>query len=181
MIVIKPLPELVFESAMLLRINCWTEELNEKGENRLELAQEVADLTDWLSNADKYNDYRVIVGAYEDNQLLGFAAASFAELFDIESNGFELNYLFVDENSRGRGISLKLLEHLADLFSQKDCTALIVYSHHFAPSNAYFHKLGGIVIKQEEQGRDRLLVDVFKFEVKNLEVMLRGFGTTLQQ
>lgn len=173
MIVLKDLTENDYESAMALRVNCWTEELNGKAENRLDLKREVADLREWLSDAEKNNDCRIIVGAFEDNQFLGFAAASFAETHDIESKGVELNYLFVNEHSRGRNISLKLLKYLIELFNQKGCIGLVVYNHHFAPSNEYYHKLGGVVIRQEEQGCDKLLIDIFKFDVEDLKKKLQ--------
>lgn len=174
MIVLKELIEHDYESAMALRINCWTEELNGKGENRLELEKEVEDLQEWLSDAESTNDCRIIIGAYEDNKFIGFAAASFAETYNMESKGFELNYLFVNENSRGRNISLKLINYLVDVFCQKGCTGLIVYNHHFAPSNEYYHKLGGEVIRQEEQGCDKLLIDVFKLDVSDLKNKLQN-------
>lgn len=169
MVILKALVEDDYERAMALRINCWTEELNGKGENRLNLEEEVADLRDWISGADTNNDCRIIIGAFEENNLIGFAAASFAEIFDLESNGFELNYLFVNENNRGCHISLDLLDNLVDIFCEKGCTDLIVYNHHFAPSNEYYHKLGGVIIRQEEQGCDKLLIDVFKIAVKDLK------------
>ena len=175
MIVLKELIEHDYKRAMALRINCWTEELNGKGENRLELEKEAEDLQEWLSEAENNNDCRVVIGAFEDDKFLGFAAAIFAETFDIENNGFELNYLFVNEDSRGRYISLKLLDYLVDLFSQKGCTDLIVYNHHFAPSNEYYSKLGGVVIRQEEQGCDKLLIDVFRFDVRSLECKLQSY------
>lgn len=174
MIILKELAERDYESAMALRIHCWTEELNGKGENRLELEKEVEDLREWLSEADVNSDHRLMVGAFEDDTFLGFAAASFAETFDVEKNGFELNYLFVHEEYRGRYISLKLLDYLVDVFSQKGCTDLVVYNHHFAPSNEYYSKLGASVIRQEVQGRDQLLIDVFKLDVGSLKIKLKN-------
>ncbi len=174
MVVLRELVEHDYERAMALRVSCWTEELNGKGENRLDLENEVEDLREWLSNAESNNDFRIIVGAFEDDKFLGFAAASFAETFDVASNGFELNYIFVNKSYRGRNISLNLLKYLVDFFSQKGCTDLIVYNHHFAPSNKYYHKLGGVVIRQEEQGSDKLLIDVFKLGVSDLKIKLHN-------
>ena len=38
---------------------------------------------------------------------------------------------------------------------------MVVYSHHFAPSNQYYRKLHGEMICQEKQLDGQLLVDVF--------------------
>ncbi|WP_420852325.1 GNAT family N-acetyltransferase [Oceanirhabdus seepicola] len=67
---------------------------------------------------------------------------SFDEKGDSE-NGIELNYLFVNEQYRGKGISLKLLSKLLSEFESKDFKELVIYNYNVSPSNQYYRKLGG--------------------------------------
>ncbi len=172
MVYLRPLDKTEYEQAMTLRVHCWTEELNGKGTNRLNVPDEVEELEEWLSGAEANQDQRIIIGAFEADELLGFTAGSFAETFDIPEHGFELNYLFVDEAHRGKGLSLLLLKELLRIFSANHCNQLVVYNHHFAPSNTFYHKLGGEVMKQLTQGKDTLLIDVFLFNTQELMTQL---------
>ena len=180
MVCLRELKETEFKEAMILRVRCWDEELNCKGINRLDVEEEIEDLKSWLSEAAENNDFRIVIGAFEADQLLGFASASFAENYDIEENGFELNYLFVHEDYRGQNISIQLLKSICTLFKEKNCNTLVVYNHHEAPSNAYYLHLGGNLMKQLTQGKDQLLIDVFSFDTDLLlETLTKKLPATM--
>ena len=159
--------------AMELKILCWTEELAGQAENDLVLDEEVEFWTDWLNTPDEHNDIRVFIGAFEDNHLLGVAAASFVESKDAPQEGIELNGLWVFPEYRGRGISLKMLLYILDVFMPLGVTSMIVYNPHHAPSNAFYKKFGGKVIGQEYQMDGRLPVDIFKFELVDFRLRLK--------
>lgn len=100
-----------------------------------------------------------------------FAGASIAEKSDSK-NGIELNYLFVKEEYRGKGISLKLLRKILGEFVAKGFNELVVYNFNCAPSNQYYRKLGGKVKNQVTQMEEKLLVDFFSFSTDTLSEKL---------
>lgn len=158
--------------AMELKISCWTEELAGRADNTLELQEEIDFWTAWLNSPDVHNDIRVFVGAFEGAALLGVAAGSFVSSKDAPEDGIELNGLWVFPQHRGRGISLKLILHILDVFLPLGVNRMEVYSPHHAPSNAFYRKFGGSVVDTEHQMDGRLLVDIFQFDVPNLKARL---------
>ena len=138
--------------------------------NRRVKSEEVEFIVNWVAAAEKYQDIRLVYGAFEHDGLTGFAGASIAESSDAK-NGVELNYLFVKKEYRRRGLALKLIDTLLAVFGDKEFDQLIVYNHHYAPSNTFYRKLGGKVFRQDIQGAplDRLEIDVFVFDFRELK------------
>jgi hypothetical protein len=59
-------------------------------------------------------------------------------------------------------------------FSGKGFERVIVYSHHYAPSNTFYRKFGSTVMRQVIQGTppDRLQIDVFVFDFLTLKEVI---------
>ena len=170
--IIRQLTNADIPKAMELKIMCWTEELAGQAENDLVLEEEVEFWTDWLNTPDEHNDIRVFIGAFENNNLLAVAAGSFIESKDAPHEGIELNGLWVFPEYRGRGISLKLMLHILDVFMPLGVTKMEVYNPHHAPSNGFYKKFGGKVIRQEYQMDGRLPVDIYEFELADFRSQL---------
>lgn len=151
--------------AMKLKVYCWTEELAGKAENTKDIEKEIRFWTDWMNTPDEHNDIRLLLGAFENSDLLGVAFASFVDSKDAPENGIELNGLWVFPEYRGKGISLKLILEIINFFVPLNVKKLIVYNAHYAPSNAFYKKFGGKVIDSEYQMDGKLPVDIFEFDV----------------
>ena len=158
--------------AIELKILCWTEELAGLAENDLSLNEEVEDWTDWLNTPDEHNDVRVFIGAFEADLLLGVAAGSFIESKDSPQAGIELNGLWVYPEYRGKGISLKMILRILDVFMPLGVFRMEAYNLHHAPSNGFYKKFGGNVIRQEYQMDGLLPVDIFEFELIDFRVKI---------
>lgn len=169
MIKMRQLNQLEMKEAIALRILCWTEELAGKAENTLTLPDELKSWMEWMSTADENNDIRLLIGAFEDDTMLGVAFASFAEVDDIPTKGIELNGLWVYPGHRNKGISLMLLYDIVNFFQSKGMENMVIYNHHEAPSNQYYRKLGANVIRQDRQMKGALAVDVFMMELSRLK------------
>ena len=160
--IIRPLQAADYDQAVDLKISCWDEELAGVAPNRRLKTEEFAFMTHWVTTAAENNDIRLVYGAFDASELSGFAGASIAEPSDA-AHGIELNYLFVKQEYRGRGLALLLLDTLLVEFDGRGYDEIIVYNHHYAPSNTFYRKFGGKVVRQDLQGAplDRLEVDVF--------------------
>lgn len=158
--------------AMALKISCWTEELAGQAENTLELQEEINFWTTWLNTPEAHNDLRVFVGAFEGGALLGAAAGSFVNSKDFPEDGVELNGLWVFPEHRGRGISLKLILHVLDVFIPLGVDRMEIYNLHHAPSNAFYKKFGGNIVGTEHQMGGKLLVDIFEFDALDLKARM---------
>ena len=155
-------------AAIDLKVRCWDEELAQKASNTLDFNEEVLEWQTWVQTAEEHQDVRVFVGAFEGTTLLGTAAASYVEDRDNPEAGCELNGLWIETFARGQGLSRQLIEFV--LRSFPDCPKMIVYSHHYAPSNSFYSHLGGRVVRQEWQMEGQLLVDVFEIELPLLQM-----------
>jgi GNAT superfamily N-acetyltransferase len=180
MITIKKLTAEDMKEAIQLKVNCWTEELAGKAENTLNYSKELEFWVDWMSSAEENQDVRFLVGAFEDNKMLGVAFASFAETEDISEKGIELNGLWVYSEQRGRGISLKLIAYILDFYKNMGKDKIVIYNHHFCPSNNFYRKFGADVIRQDEQMGGKLIVDVFLADIdvfkNNIEKLLLKYS-----
>jgi len=165
--IIRPLLSNEYLEAMELKVSCWDEELAGLAPNRLNVNEQLKFALSWMNSAKEHNDIRIMLGAFDNHHFMGFVGASIADE-DVLKNAVELNYLFVKEEYRGQGLSLKLIQEIINIFREKEFEYMIVYNHHFAPSNDYYKKLGGEVIQQVEQGADKLKIDIFSF---NLEIL----------
>lgn len=165
MITIRELTEADMKEAIELRILCWTEELAGKAENDLLFSEELEFWIQWMNAAEENKDVRLLIGAFENDKMLGVAIGSFAEDYDIQEKGIELNGLWVYPDQRNRGLSLMLLNYLLEFYEKIGMEKMVVYNHHYSPSNTFYIKLGAKVIKQEYQMDDILLVDIFLIDI----------------
>lgn len=156
--------------AMELKISCWTEELAGKAENTLKHENELKLWTDWMNTPDENNDIRLLLGAFEDSNMLGVAFASYVDSKDAPENGIELNGLWVFPQHRGKGVSLRLIIEILNYFIPLGVTRMEVYNAHYSPSNEFYKKFGGIVIDSEYQLDGKLPVDIFEFDTSDLKV-----------
>jgi GNAT superfamily N-acetyltransferase len=179
MIKIRELTEVDMEQAIQLKILCWTEELVGKAENTLSVSQELEMWVDWMNTAKENNDIRLLIGAFENEKMVGVAFSSFAETFDIPEKGIELNGLWVYPDQRNRGISLMMIVYILDFYLAKGMENIVVYNHHYSPSNQFYSKFGAKVAKQEYQMDGRLLIDVFLMDMlsmkRNMEKSLKKY------
>lgn len=176
MITIRNLTIYDMKEAIQLKVDCWTEELAGKAENTLSYIKELEFWIAWMSSAEENEDVRLLVGAFEDNKMLGVAFASFAEIEDIPEKGIELNGLWVYPEQRGRGISLKLITYILDFYKNIGKEKIVIYNHHYCPSNNFYKKFGANVIRQNEQMGGKLLVDVF---LANIDVFKNNIEKSL--
>ncbi|QVK20752.1 GNAT family N-acetyltransferase [Mycoplasmatota bacterium] len=170
--IIRKLNEIEYSLAVELRINFWDEVVAGTVPNPMVKNKELRSMIEWVNTADEHNDIRLLYGAFDNENFMGFAGASIAEESDSQ-NGIELNYLFVKEEYRGKGVSLKLLIKLLSEFMTDKFTELVVYNFNCSPSNKYYCKLGGKVKKQAAQINGKLLVDIFSFDIGNLNERLK--------
>jgi len=158
--------------AMELKVLCWEEELAGKAENTISLDEEYAFWIDWIHRGEEDNDVRLGLGAFEDEKMLGVAFSSFAEDFDIHERGIELNGLWVYPEQRGRGISLRLINHTLDFFLALGKEEIVIYCPHYAPSNTFYQKFGAHLRRQELQLDGKLLVDVFHADIREMKASI---------
>lgn len=179
MIEIRQLTEADMQQAIELKVLCWTEELAGKAENTLSISQELDFWVDWMNTAQENNDIRLLIGAFEKDRMLGVAFGSFADTFDIPEKGIELNGLWVYPDQRSRGISLMMIIYMIDFYLAKGMETIVVYSHHYAPSNQFYRKFVAQVSKQEYQMDNRLLIDVFLIDMllmkRNMEQSIKKY------
>lgn len=180
MIKIRELTEDDMQQAIELKVLCWTEELAGKAENTLSVSKELDSWIDWINTAEENNDIRLLIGAFEDEKMLGVAVASFAEVYDIPEKGIELNGLWVYPNQRNKGISLMMLVHILDFYMDKGMENMVIYNHHYSPSNGFYQKFGSQLAKQVHQMDGKLLIDVFLTDMlsmkRNMEHSLKKYA-----
>lgn len=174
MVLIRSLKTTEIPEAMKLKIESWTEELAGKANNNLILEEEIDFWSTWVSRGKVYNDIRLLIGAFENGELLGIAASNLAKFEDISYNGMELNLLGVDKRHRGRGISIRLILYILNFYQCLGATKAVIYSHHYAPSNAFYPKFGAEILRKEFQEDGKLEVDVFIAYIHNFKWMLEN-------
>ena len=179
MIEIRELTEADMKQVVELKILCWTEELAGKTENNLSPSEELDFWLDWMHKGQENDDIRLLIGVFENDDMLGVAIASFAEAYDIPNKRIELNGLWVYPDHRNRGISLMMFIHLLNFYIDKGMKEIVIYNHHYAPSNEFYRKFGAKVVRQEYQIDGRLLVDIFLVDImpmkNNLEQSLKNY------
>ena len=168
MITIRPLIGEDMQAAIELKVQCWTEELAGIEENTLSVKAELDFWLEWMNSAQEHNDIRLLIGAFENKDMLGVAFASLAEADDIPSKGIELNGLWVSPEHRGCGVSLRLMVHVLDYYRSMGMERIVIYNCHHAPSNAFYRKFGAQVMRQVNQMQGKLPVDVFIADVGDL-------------
>ena len=171
---IKILAKDYYKEAMELKVHCATEELAGLAPNNLDVNNEAEFLNNWIDSENKYNDIRLVYSAFIDREFAGFIGSSFIEGKDDIAKGIEINYLFIKEKYRGLGVSLKLLEKSLDTFGRLGVDYIEVYNYHNCPSNKFYRKLGGIVVRTEIQDETyQLPVDIFAFDLSKMLLILR--------
>jgi len=176
---IRRLTETDMQQAIELKVMCWTEELVGKAENTLSTSKVLDFWVNWMNSAEENNDIRLLIGAFEEDKLIGAAFGSFAEVYDIAEKGIELNGLWVNPNHRNRGISLMMIKYVLDFYLEKGMEKMVIYNHHYSSSNEFYKKFGAQVEKQEYQMEGKLLVDVFMADMvemkRNIEQSLKRY------
>ena len=173
MLTIRNLTKEELKEAVMLKITSWSEELNGVAENQIQFDEEYQFFSDWMDQEKEANDVRTLIGIFEDHLMLGCAFASFADIYDCEENGIELNGLWIYPSARNRNLSLMMLKHIIDIYLPFGMEKMIVYCHHHAPSNGFYHYLGGRVIKYVLQMQGKLEVDIFEFELVTLKKLIQ--------
>lgn len=168
MMMIKKLSREDYIKAAELKVYSFDEEVQGTVPNTLSQENQAKQMEEWVDAAHKYDDIRLLYGAFEGEDFIGFTGASIAEEEDSK-NGFELNYLFVNEKYRGKGISLKLLQKLLDEFCSRGFKEMIVYNYSVSPSNNFYRKFGGKVVKESAELGGKLPIDIFSFDSDDLK------------
>ena len=161
MITIRPLNKSEIYEAMQLKIISWTEELADRVKNTMSFVDEVAFWTEWTDNAQSNGDIRLLIGAFDKEELVGIAAGSLADYKDVKENGIELKFIAVKKEHRGHKFSVRMILYILDFFIPLGATQMIIYSHHYAQSNTYYQKFGAQLLRKEFQLQGKLEVDVF--------------------
>lgn len=172
MINIRQLTEEDMRQAMELKVVCWTEELAGMAENTLAVPRELDFWVNWMRTAEEHKDIRLLIGAFEDDKMLGVAFASSAETYDILEKGIELNGLWVYPNERNRGISLRMIIYILDYYLSLGMEKIVIYNLHHSPANKFYHKFSATVARQEYQMDGKLLVDVFLADMLTMKQKL---------
>lgn len=161
MITVRQLNKPEIPEAMELKIESWSEELAGKARNTMVLEEEINFWMDWTDRAEGCGDIRLLIGAFENDELLGIAAGGLAKYEDVKENGIELKLLGVKKKYRGRKISYHLILYILNYYISLGAEQIIIYSHHNAPSNTFYQRLGIHILRKEDQSYGALEVDVF--------------------
>ncbi|WP_073589927.1 GNAT family N-acetyltransferase [Anaerocolumna xylanovorans] len=164
MITIRELWDKDMLEAIQLKALCLPEELAGMSEEKLNIEKEYSYWTNWMHAGIENNDVRALLGAFENDKMLGVAFVSYAEIEDSNS-GIELNGLWVYPEMRGRGISLMLISKILDYYEKLGLKEIIVYNYHNSSSNSFYRKLGAKVFKTELQMDGKIPTDVFKCDI----------------
>lgn len=173
MIEIRSLKTSDLKNVVELKKLCWTEELAGKAENTLVVEEELKFWTSWSTTAEENDDIRLLLGAFNGDDMLGVAIGSLAETSDIAEAGIELNGLWVYPQHRNKGISLMLLENLLDYYKGLNKKTMVIYNLHHSPSNTFYRKFGCKQVNQVTQMQGKLLVDIFNIDIEGFLNRLR--------
>lgn len=170
MIAIRELRDKDILQAVKLKAICWPEELAGVCDNRLDIDEQYSFWADWIHNGIEYNDVRILLGAFENDKMLGAAFASYAEKEDSEC-GFELNGLWVHPEERGRGISLMLVTRILKYYKWLGLREIVIFNYHNSSSNSFYRKFGAKVFKTEFEMVEQIPIptDVFKCDIEIME------------
>lgn len=164
MLIIRELLDKDMPQVIQLKALCWPEELAGLSDNKLNIEKEHLFWVDWMHTGVENNDVRILLGAFENDQLLGAAFASYAE--EEDSNfGIELNGLWVYPEMRGRGISLMLMTKVLNYYHNLGRKEIVIYNYHHSSSNSFYRKFGATVFKTGVQMAEKIPTDVFKCDI----------------
>lgn len=171
MITIRELWDQDMQDAMQLKALCWPEEVAGMTDEKLNIEKEYSFWTNWMHQGVENNDVRTLIGAFENDKILGVAFASFAETEDAEY-GIELNGLWVYPEMRGRGISLMLILKLLNYYENFHRKEMVIYNYHSSSSNSFYRKLGAEVFRTELQMKEKIPTDVFKCHITKMKELI---------
>jgi len=154
--------------AIQLKALCWPEELAGMVDNKLDIDKEYSFWIDWMHTGIENNDVRSLLGAFENDKMLGVAFASYSEKEDSYC-GIELNGLWVYPEMRGRGISLMLMSRILNYYENLGLKEIIIYNYHNSSSNSFYGKFGAKVFKTEFQMDVQIPTDVFKCDIDTMK------------
>ncbi|WOO38107.1 GNAT family N-acetyltransferase [Anaerocolumna sp. AGMB13020] len=172
MIKIRQLTVQDMQKAVELKVLCWPEELAGLSAHNLSLEKELEYWTGWMNAGEEQGDIRVLLGAFEEEELRGVAFASFAEQEDIPEKGIELNGLWVYQEHRRRGIALMLLTAILGHYLELGREQMVIYNFHASPSNQFYRKFGAVVKRQDIQLMEKLPVDVCYCDLKEMKAKI---------
>ncbi|BCN29037.1 GNAT family N-acetyltransferase [Anaeromicropila herbilytica] len=168
MIIIRELLDKDMLQAIQLKALCWPEELAGMSEHKLDIDKEYSFWINWMHSGIENNDVRTLLGAFENDKMLGVAFASFSEKEDSQC-GIELNGLWVYPEMRGRGISLMLMSKLLNYYENLGLKEIVIYNYHHSSSNSFYRKFGARVFKTEFQMDSKIPTDVFKCNIVSMK------------
>lgn len=169
---VRPLNKITLKEALKIKVKYWNVELEGIVESKIILDDIYTYWSNWMDEEALYNDKRVLLGAFEQDKVVGCIILSYAEVSDHE-NAVEINGLWIDQDYRQKHISYDLLK--AGLCYYLDKEKVIVYNHHLSQSNQYYRYLGAKLLREEVQD-EMTKVDVFIFDLKSL---IRRMGVKL--
>jgi GNAT superfamily N-acetyltransferase len=161
-------------SVVAIKEGCWKRDYaGVVPANAFSASAELELLRAWLAGPPE--DLRIMYGAADNEVLVGFAGGSRADLQDSR-NGMEVNYLFVRQDYRHRGIAIRLLQALLDRFAPEGIEEVIIYNWHEVPSNQFYRHLHGEAKSQvvQEPGGIPVAVDVFRWMLPDLRTQIDG-------
>lgn len=168
------------KAAIHLKIESWTEELSGLLDNDLDFDQEYSFWKNWMLSGAENQDHRLLIGYFhQENEdapvkLVGAAFASFADESDAIENAIELNGLWVSKAHRGKYISHKLLSEIIATYQKLGYDYMLAYNVAVSPSNSFYRHLNMNVIRQEQQMKGRLPVDIFLGDMKDMLTHLKA-------
>lgn len=154
--------------AIQLKALCWPEELAGMSDHKLETEEEYSFWFGWMHTGIENNDVRSLIGAFEDDKMLGVAFASFADKEDSPC-GVELNGLWVYPDKRGRGVSLMLMSKILEFYETLGLKEIVIYNFHNSSSNSFYKKFGAKVFKTQCQLKEQVLTDVFRCDIVTMK------------
>ena len=172
MVVIRKLMLEDMREAMELKALCWPEELAGLADHPLDVEEEFVFWTDWMQKEKENNDVRLLLGAFEDEKMLGVVFASFVESRQEPEAGIELNGLWVYPQHRKKGISIQLISNILEVYMNLGSNKMMVYNFHYSSSNSFYRRLNFHVVDTEFQMEERLPVDIFEGEMNTLKIIV---------
>lgn len=167
MITVRELLDKDMLQVIQLKALCWPEELAGMSDKKLDVEKEHPFWVNWMHTGVENNDVRTLLGAFENDKLLGVAFASYAEEEDSHC-GIELNGLWVYPEIRGRGISLLLMIKILNYYHHLGKKEIVIYNYHHSSSNSFYRKFGATVFKTGFQMDEKIPTDVFKCDISSM-------------
>jgi hypothetical protein len=161
---IRPLEKTSLKEALKFKVHYWNVELDGVVESKITLDETYDFWSKWMDEAHLHDDKRTLLGAFDQDKVVGCIFLSYAEISDHE-RAVEINGLWIDQANRKKRISLELLKKGLSYYIDKE--KVIVYNHRFSESNTYYRYLGAELLREDIQD-EHTKVDVFICDLKAL-------------